>query len=174
MKQTADPVGRAATRNQAKATSAEVTARLLDFPHEEREVAARVLLKSLEQPGRAPDKVRSAITERLARTLAAARSDVGVPQILTMIASTEEPGEVLQTVLRRSRPRDVTQMQAIADALIAVWNATPRPDLGGRTPEEVFRVQQRSSVQGSHSLERDLLCPCGSGRSYDNCCARSH
>lgn len=117
----------------------------------------------------------TAVSEPLTRALTAIGSDLSIPAIQEMIAKANHPGVVMQAVLGQSPPRGMKEAQAFADALIATWNATPRPDLGGKTPEEVFaQGRNRSPVVTPPHVGRNEPCPCGSGRKFKKCCGVSH
>jgi len=48
-----------------------------------------------------------------------------------------------------------------------LWNATPRPDLGGFAPNE---VHTHTAPRASTKIGANTPCSCGSGKKYKRCC----
>jgi hypothetical protein len=111
------------------------------------------------------------VSEALARALNALGSELSVGAVQEMIATAENPGAVMKVVFGRNPPRSLRDARAFADTLMATWNATPRPDLGGRTPEEVFSERRKQTpAVAPPRVGRNEPCRCGSGRKFKKCC----
>lgn len=131
-------------------------------------------------PLAAPEPTRSSppagLTDALARALARVDCTLSVEAIVDRIATADRPTAVIEYVLAHSRPAGMPQVQALAGALMALWNETPRPDLGNRTPSSVFAGREGAANQPvrSSKVGRNQPCPCKSGKKYKKCCGAVH
>ena len=75
----------------------------------------------------------------------------------------------------RVYPRDFVELVEIINE---AWNQTTRWELGGRTPEEVWKNNPRAKedsmthvhVTSFSNIGRNDSCPCGSGKKFKKCC----
>lgn len=123
---------------------------------------------------RAPPPVEE-MPAKIGRQLEAALRRIGsrlsVPEIQRMIATTDTPNAVIQRVLESSQPRDINDVQALANALMLAWNATPRAELGGKAPSRAHdEGLARAPAQAGPKVSRNAPCPCGSGVKHKKCC----
>ena len=90
--------------------------------------------------------------------------------IRARIATASAPREIIQEVFEAQPPRSQAAANELASLLLALWNATPRPELGGKSPEEVYSAS-RPKPAVSSKVGRNRPCPCGSGLKFKRCCA---
>jgi tetratricopeptide (TPR) repeat protein len=62
-----------------------------------------------------------------------------------LISLTDRPTDLAQSAADVFQPRDVEELQRHLDRILGWWNTTPRPELGGLSPEEVSKQQPRQS-----------------------------
>lgn len=55
-----------------------------------------------------------------------------------LIAETDNPNELVQLWLDIYPAKDINDANESIAKLMALWNSTPRPELGGRSPDEMF------------------------------------
>lgn len=113
------------------------------------------------EPG--PDKR----DEQLRRALVLVGSSMRAAEVRECVATANSPTEVLQAIIDScmTRPEPST-IERLLPVLLQVWNETPRPELGGRSPTDVHRA----GVASNRKIGRNAPCPCGSGRKYKHCC----
>jgi hypothetical protein len=85
------------------------------------------------------------------------------------IATAESPSSVIEEILASLPPPTEAAARALTETVMTLWNSTPRPELGDRTPEEVFRASRPEPAR-SDKVGRNQSCPCGSGLKYKRCC----
>lgn len=56
------------------------------------------------------------------------------------IAEADSPTQVISAWFEQNPPADIDQANEIANYVMALWNTTPRPELGGRAPNQVAGV----------------------------------
>tara|TARA_R110002096_G_scaffold259030_1_gene452547 strand:+ start:133 stop:858 length:726 start_codon:yes stop_codon:yes gene_type:complete len=124
--------------------------------------------------GIAPPQPAFELSSELHGQLSAALRGLGshrsVEEVQQMVVRAETPNTVIQQVLGDSTPRGIEQVQALAGALMEVWNATPRAELGGRAPVDVYEESPRQPVRSAPKVGRNQPCPCGSGLKNKKCC----
>ena len=120
----------------------------------------------------APDILEQALA-RLGSTLSAS-------EVRRLVATIDHPGEVIQAVMASVAGPGPTKaaVDRFLPVLMDVWNETPRDELGGRAPSEVYH-QGRPAPPPPEEPTRPLNlglnrpCPCGSGKKYKRCCMAS-
>ena len=128
-----------------------------------------------EQPAPSVGDLPANLDQQLSRALRSVRCGLSVADIQRLVVTTDSPNMVIQQVMAASEPPGVPEMQGMAAALMAVWNATPRSELSDRAPDEVYReAQSRSPIIVFDKVARNEPCPCGSGRKYKKCCGAPH
>lgn len=59
----------------------------------------------------------------------------------------------------------------LIDCVYKAWNISPRWELGGRTPQDVFELNEKKHLKHKKvKIGRNDKCPCGSGKKYKKCC----
>jgi len=58
-------------------------------------------------------------------------------------------------------------LERFLPVVMDLWNATPRPDLGGFAPNE---LHARTVTRTSPKIGANAPCTCGSGKKYKRCC----
>jgi uncharacterized protein YecA (UPF0149 family) len=58
-------------------------------------------------------------------------------------------------------------LERFLPVVMDLWNATPRPDLGGFTPSQ---VHAHTAPRTSTKVGANAPCHCGSGKKYTRCC----
>ncbi|MBM4270253.1 MAG: hypothetical protein FJ144_27215 [Deltaproteobacteria bacterium] len=103
----------------------------------------------------------------LGRALESLGSTLTADQVKRIIARSEQPTAVLHAILESAtvRPSRST-VERLVPVLMDAWNAVPRPELGGRSPEAVYR----DAGGPTQHAGRNDPCPCGSGAKYKKCC----
>ena len=105
----------------------------------------------------------------LARVLARMESRLSASTVRDRIPNADSPmvvvDEILESLPRPPAKRDVEMLLPI---LMDLWNATSRPDLGGRPPTHFHRRAQPARAEPK--VGRNAPCPCGSGKKYKRCC----
>jgi hypothetical protein len=84
------------------------------------------------------------------------------------IATAASPGELIDEIFASLPPPSEAAARALINTVMTLWNSTPRPELGDRTPEEVYRASREPAR--SDKISRNQACPCGSGLKYKRCC----
>lgn len=117
------------------------------------------------------------VNTRLARALKLVGSRLGPADVRRMISTSEHPTEVIQAVLSSlSEAPSQSTLERLMPVIIEVWNATPRAQLHGRSPDEMFASAPRpapATRPSSASIGRNEPCRCGSGKKYKRCCLRN-
>lgn len=110
----------------------------------------------------------------LERSLTILGSTLSVAEFRRLVATSAHPGLVAEAVMDAIPGPGPTKeaVERFLPVLMAVWNETPRADLGGRSPEEVYREGRPSASETAVpvNLGRNRPCPCGSGKKYKRCC----
>ncbi|MFO7568119.1 MAG: SEC-C metal-binding domain-containing protein [Enhygromyxa sp.] len=103
----------------------------------------------------------------LSRALELIGSSMSSAEVRERVATAGSPNELLQAIVGSCiRPPQLGAMEQLLPVLFQVWNETPRPELGGRSP-----VDMRGPATGpTRKVGRNEPCPCGSGRKYKRCC----
>lgn len=105
----------------------------------------------------------------LKRALGTMESPLTASEVRAFIATADTPMAVVDKILASlSAPRLEHAVAQVLPVLIEVWNSTPRPELGGRTPASVHHQARRTptAAKAGHNAP----CPCGSGKKYEKCC----
>lgn len=109
-------------------------------------------------------------SDPLARALASMETTMKASEVRRMIASAGSPTEVVNAILDTlARPPRRETLERLLPILMDTWNETPRPELGGRTPEQVHRAG-REPARVVPKVGRNAPCPCGSGKKFKRCC----
>lgn len=122
------------------------------------------------QPHTVPE-VSPAVRERIAEMLEAMGSQLGVDDVIDLMVLVDEPGLAVQAIAERELPENEAAVQPILDLVMLAWNATPRPELGDKSPAELYgqpTLLARAIAPLAQGV--DDLCSCGSGRTYRTCC----
>ena len=120
-------------------------------------------------------ELSATISQQLTRALTSVGSGLSVQDVQRMVVTSDSPNMVVQEVLGSIEAPGMKKVQAVVDALMAVWNATPRSELGDRSPAEVYSGSaSRSEVTVPDKVGRNEPCPCASGRKYKKCCGALH
>jgi hypothetical protein len=107
----------------------------------------------------------------LQRAVTVIGSTLSVDEIKRVIEQSSHPSAVIKRVLASARSAPTrSELERFMTALMDVWNATPRVEIGGMSPTEA-RVHTESS-RASPRVGRNDPCPCGSGQKYKRCCLR--
>jgi hypothetical protein len=79
---------------------------------------------------------------------------------------------VLQYVVSTVRqPNSPSIIDTLLPLVFELWNETPRPELGGMSPNEMHATAPfRKPARAEHKPGRNAPCPCGSGNKYKRCC----
>lgn len=113
------------------------------------------------------DDVDSA--DPLAQALASLETPMGASEVRRMISTAESPMTVVTAIMDTlARPPQKAAVERLLPVLMEAWNTTPRPELGGRTPERVHH--EPPPARATPKVGRNDPCPCGSGRKYKRCC----
>jgi hypothetical protein len=116
-----------------------------------------------EPPEPGPDKR----DEQLRRALGLVGSSISAAEVRERVATASSPQEVLQAIVDSCMtPPDLSAIERLLPVLLHVWNETPRPELGGRSPTAVHQTGAASN----RKIGRNEPCPCGSGRKHKRCC----
>jgi hypothetical protein len=62
-----------------------------------------------------------------------------------LISAAEKPLDLIQLAVDRFKPQTERELNQLAERMIAWWNTTPLPELGGLSPDQVLRQEVRSS-----------------------------
>lgn len=65
-------------------------------------------------------------------------------------------------------PPDEHAVEQLLPIVMNLWNTTPRPELGERSPS--YAHVARKPVRVQPKIGRNAPCPCGSGKKYKKCC----
>jgi len=104
-------------------------------------------------------------SSELGRALFALESVLTEHDVQTMIATAPNPSSAIQRVVASlARTPTEPELQNLVAELIKTWNQTPRPELGGRAPEQL------ATTRSSQKVGRNARSPCGSGKKYKRCC----
>jgi hypothetical protein len=104
---------------------------------------------------------------RLERALTCLGSKMRPDAVVKLIRESQTPSDVLQAVLASAPPPStIDVVEQFLPDLMDAWNATPRPDLGERAPDDI----RANAGAGRHQPGRNDPCPCGSGAKYKKCC----
>lgn len=109
------------------------------------------------------------------RGLEIAGSSLTVEQVKRLVQQSAHPTTVLRAISSNARGvPEKAALERLMPILMEVWNNTPRPDLGGRTPTEMLGAQRAAPPPAASASRagRNDPCPCGSGRKYKKCCLR--
>ena len=106
--------------------------------------------------------------EPLTRALTLLGSPLTASQVRGMIATASSPMSVMERVLHSlPTPPLKAALERFLPLIMDLWNATPRPDLGGFAPNVVHaQPAQRTSTK----IGANAPCHCGSGKKYKRCC----
>lgn len=121
-------------------------------------------------PAPDPKDLPPELKHQLSCALGAVRSSLCAEDVQGLIVAAESPNAVVQQVLGRSKTPGIPEVQALAGVLMAVWNATPRSGLSGRTPQEAYAQSPNRPVSVAAKVGRNEPCLCGSGQKYKKCC----
>jgi hypothetical protein len=104
----------------------------------------------------------------LARSLTLLGCPLSADQVCDLVSTSDHPTVVVQTVLATlSGPPPTTgAIERFLPVLMDVWNRTPRNDLKGRSPGQVYE----GGPSSPRDLGRNRPCPCGSGQKFKRCC----
>lgn len=104
----------------------------------------------------------------LARALDLLDSPLTASQVRKLIASVSSPASVVEQILGSlSKPPLRGALERFLPLLMDLWNATPRPDLGGVAPNV---VHAHAASRSSAKIGANAPCHCGSGKKYKRCC----
>jgi hypothetical protein len=112
----------------------------------------------------------------LQRTLTLLGSHLTAAHVRDLIARSEHPGMVAEEVMASIAGRPPTRgaVERFLPILMNIWNETPRPELGGRTPGQAYHEGPSSPPESARPVPldrgRNRPCPCGSGKKYKRCC----
>lgn len=101
--------------------------------------------------------------------LLAADGTLDADALRVRIATADSPTSVIDEVFSIAPPPNEAAARRVIGTVMTLWNTTPRPELGGKTPEQVHR-ESRPEPARSEKVGRNEPCPCGSGRKYKRCC----
>ena len=62
-----------------------------------------------------------------------------------LIAEAEKPLDLMQLAIDRFKPQTERELNQLAERMMGWWNTTPRPELGGLTPDQVMQQEVRPS-----------------------------
>ncbi|MCR9161603.1 MAG: SEC-C metal-binding domain-containing protein [Nannocystaceae bacterium] len=106
------------------------------------------------------------------RALALLGSPMKGAELQALISDGASPMTVLDAVLATlPRPPTKGAVERFLPLLMEAWNATPRPELGGLSPEAVHGGRTPHE-HTSPKVGRNAPCPCGSGKKFKRCCGR--
>jgi len=119
--------------------------------------------------GSRPREVRAGDrAELLQRALDLLGSPMRAAEALVLIATADQPMTVLNKVMESlPEPPSKDALDRFMGELVGAWNETPRPELGGAAPSELYEAAPLKPKVG-----RNQPCPCGSGRKFKRCCGR--
>jgi hypothetical protein len=124
--------------------------------------------------GPAREPMASDLTKLLDRSLALLGSALSAGEVRKLVATAENPGVVAEAVMDAisGPPPTKGAVERFLPVLMEIWNETPRTDLGGRSPSQVYRAGQPSASETALPLNegRNKPCACGSGKKYKRCC----
>lgn len=106
--------------------------------------------------------------EETQTSLIAADGTLDIEVLRARIAIADSPNAVIEQVLAAARPANQSAAEDLVSAVVSLWNSTPRPELGGRSPADVYEADRRPAT--SDKVGRNQPCPCGSGLKYKRCC----
>ena len=103
----------------------------------------------------------------LGRALSVLGSSMTAAEVRALISTSDQPTAVVDVVMG-SLPRPPTRgaLERFLPVLMDEWNKTPRADLDGRSPAEVYTAAPTAPID----LGRNRPCPCGSGKKFKRCC----
>lgn len=106
--------------------------------------------------------------ELLSRTLTLLGSPLPAAQVRKLIATAPNPMSVMEAALASlPAPPLKAALERFLPMVMDLWNATPRPDLGGFTPSQ---VHAHTAPRTSTKVGANTPCHCGSGKKYKRCC----
>jgi len=106
--------------------------------------------------------------ELLSRSLTLLGSPLPAAQVHKLIATAPHPMSVMEAVLASlPAPPLKAALERFLPVVMDLWNATPRPDLGGFTPSQ---VHAHTAPRTSTKVGANTPCHCGSGKKYKRCC----
>ena len=101
-------------------------------------------------------------------SLVSSDGSLNIDALRARIAVADSPRVVIEQVLAAAQPANRAAGEELIGRVIDLWNATPRPDLGGKSPAEVHEASTRPA--SSSKVGRNQPCPCGSGLKHKRCC----
>ena len=105
----------------------------------------------------------------LADLLARMKSRLTADAVREQVPTAGSPVEIIETILASvSTPPPPALVEELLPILYELWNATPRPELGGRSPARAH--VDREPARAAAKIGRNAPCPCGSGKKYKRCC----
>lgn len=107
------------------------------------------------------------LDDELHVALGALGSSLSVAELRALIATSHHPTAVIQHLLKGGRPPSRSALETFLPLLMEAWNSTPRPDLGGRSPDQ---MPSPPPAKARAEPPRNAACPCGSGQKYKRCC----
>jgi hypothetical protein len=116
------------------------------------------------------------LTTSLERTLTLLGSPLTAAQVRGLIDRSDHPGMVAEAVMASipGRPPARGAVERFLPILMNIWNATPRSELGGRTPGQAYHERPSPAPEPARPMAVDVgrnrPCPCGSGKKYKRCC----
>jgi len=106
--------------------------------------------------------------DQLARALTLIGSPLPAAQVRDLIATAQHPMAVMDVVLGSlAAPPLKSAFERFLPVVMDLWNATPRPDLGGLTPNH---VHAHTAPRVSTKIGANAPCSCGSGKKFKRCC----
>lgn len=119
-----------------------------------------------------PPPPRTATQQAIARILADLHSPLSVRDLSIFIATAPSPTVVLQYVVSTVRdPSSPSVIDTLLPLVFELWNETPRPELGGVSPNEAHATAPLGKpARAEPKPGRNAPCPCGSGNKYERCC----
>ena len=109
-----------------------------------------------------------ALDERLTKALKTMGWQLSASELRQMISKSHMPSDVFRELqMHFPPPPNAKAVKRFLPLLMEAWNHTPRPELAGRSPNQVAKHRPaRAEAEPS----RNSPCPCGSGRKYKRCC----
>lgn len=90
------------------------------------------------------------------------------------LALAKSPVDIIKQLVEEYEPESSKDFEELAAFVMAMWNETPRPELGFKSPSEVDSAGRGRIVPidfvNRRKAGRNDPCPCGSGKKYKKCC----
>lgn len=82
--------------------------------------------------------------------------------------------DIIRQLAEEYEPESEKDLKELAGFVMVMWNETPRPELGFKSPDEMESTGHGRIVPvdfaNRKKAGRNDPCPCGSGKKYKKCC----